>query len=42
MFKFLNSLYHSTREYERVAADAMLERALSAVEGEDEVQGFIY
>jgi len=36
VFKFLNSLYHSTREYERVAADAMLERALSAVEGEDE------
>ena len=26
-------MYHSTREYERLAADSMLTRALEAVEG---------
>ncbi|XP_023327346.1 EF-hand and coiled-coil domain-containing protein 1 [Eurytemora carolleeae] len=33
VFKFLSCLYHSTREYERLAADSMLTRALEAVEG---------
>ena len=38
VFKFLSSLYETSREYERVAADRLLERALSAVEADDQVR----
>ena len=35
VFKFLNHLYHSTRDYERLAADSLLSRALQAVADSD-------
>merc|ERR1719193_895145 len=35
VFKFLNNLYHTSREYERLAADHMLVQALEAVDGSD-------
>lgn len=32
VFKFLNHLYHSAREYERMSAESMIHIALQAVE----------
>ena len=32
VFQFLNHLYHSAREYERISAETMIHNALQAVE----------
>ena len=36
VFKFLNQLYHSAREYERLSAESQIHRALRAVEAHSE------
>ena len=37
VFKFLNHLYHSARDYERISAENMIHTALQAVEAHSQI-----